>query len=268
MGTGLDIETITPEMAKVYLATSKGNRILRKHTVEKYARDIANGEWRLNGETIAFSDDGNLINGHHRLNAVLKANTPITTYVVRGITDEANLYDRGITRSTGDNFKFSGEETWMCQNLMIAMAKFCLFINNNLRATDREVYKYMKDNEDAFKVCYELMGIGTGKSKYQRKAPVISAMFYAYRCGVTESVLRRFCKVMNTGFYECESETAAVVFRNWAVENPVGSHEGERRDVFYKAQEAIKAFDSGIPRKRMFTGESGVYSERFKREVI
>jgi hypothetical protein len=51
-----------------------------------------------------------LIDGQHRLHAIIQANVPIKSYVVRSITKEAfSVLDSGIKRTMGDEFTFAGE---------------------------------------------------------------------------------------------------------------------------------------------------------------
>lgn len=79
------IETITPEKAREYFETSRGNRNISERYVSVYADEMKNGTWKMNGVPIIFDYDGNLIDGHHRLLAIIKANVPVTTAVFRGV---------------------------------------------------------------------------------------------------------------------------------------------------------------------------------------
>lgn len=65
---------VTPEAALEILGRKDSNRTVHERRVNAYARDMAGGEWKLNGETIKLAPDGNLIDGEHRLWAVIRAN--------------------------------------------------------------------------------------------------------------------------------------------------------------------------------------------------
>jgi hypothetical protein len=91
----MTIETITPERAEDYLAFNRGNRNIVQTHVAAMARDIANGRWMFNAQPICFSRSGRLLNGQHRLSAVLEAIQPIEVVVMRGLPEEAfSTYDK------------------------------------------------------------------------------------------------------------------------------------------------------------------------------
>ena len=48
---------------------NNGNRPLKKDHVKNLASSLKNNEWMLNGEAIAFSKSGDLLDGQHRLTA-------------------------------------------------------------------------------------------------------------------------------------------------------------------------------------------------------
>ena len=79
------------------------NRRLRKHKVEVYASAMKRGQWKLDGASIVFSEEGKLIDGQHRLAAIIESATPITTVVVRGVSTDAYVtMDTGMARNPRD----------------------------------------------------------------------------------------------------------------------------------------------------------------------
>lgn len=81
------IETIkvTPAIAHRWLATNKDNRPIRENLVTSFAEDMTNGYWDDNGETIKFDEDDCLIDGQHRLLAIIQSNKTIEMIIVWGI---------------------------------------------------------------------------------------------------------------------------------------------------------------------------------------
>lgn len=80
------LEWISPSDAERYLVKNSSNRPLRdRRKVAAIAKEITSGRWQVNGATVLFSEDGTLLDGQHRLHAVIRTNTPIQTYVIRGL---------------------------------------------------------------------------------------------------------------------------------------------------------------------------------------
>ena len=57
--------------------------------VKRIARQILNGKWKFNGDTIKVSSDCQVLDGQHRLWAVIEAKMPIETIIVHGLEREA-----------------------------------------------------------------------------------------------------------------------------------------------------------------------------------
>jgi hypothetical protein len=80
---------VTPEQAKTWLARNiANNRTMVSRHVERIAEIIRSGHWVLNGNPIRFDTEGRLIDGQHRLSAVVLANMPIDTMVVWNLATE------------------------------------------------------------------------------------------------------------------------------------------------------------------------------------
>lgn len=98
----LAVVSVTPEIAERWLGKNTRNRNVRQAIVAGYARDMAAGNWYLNGEPIIFADDGTLLDGQHRLHAVIRANVTVQVLVVRGVAADAMA-----TIDTGGGRKFA-----------------------------------------------------------------------------------------------------------------------------------------------------------------
>jgi hypothetical protein len=104
---------ITPDIAKVLLSENQMNRPVCLKRVKSYAEMMNNGDWELNGQTIVFAENGRLLDGQHRLNAVIKSGKTIPMLVVRG-TDEKTMHtlDRGKGRTLGNALALNGTKNY------------------------------------------------------------------------------------------------------------------------------------------------------------
>lgn len=85
LGLDITVEIITPAEAQAYLDNNAKHRPIKEKKVAEYMAEMQNGQWRLNGKTICFDTTGRLLNGQHRLSAVVRSGVPLTTVVVRGL---------------------------------------------------------------------------------------------------------------------------------------------------------------------------------------
>ncbi len=81
------IEIITPKKAKQILELNTHNRRPSPAHIAALATDMINGDWKTNGDAIRFNSSY-LLDGQHRLHAVIKSDVPIETLVVRGLSED------------------------------------------------------------------------------------------------------------------------------------------------------------------------------------
>lgn len=126
------VETITPKTAKEYLKFNVSNRPLHTKTVEFYAEQMRKGQWKLNGEGICFAEGGALLNGQHRLQAVVRAGVPVQMLVIRGADNDSFVtYDSGRSRKVSDIFAISDIPNYA--GISTIVNKYIrLHLNNNL----------------------------------------------------------------------------------------------------------------------------------------
>jgi hypothetical protein len=112
-GVRIQFCNVTPELAKQWLANNTGNRKLKDNTVEGYARDMANGDWLTTHQGIAFNEDEQLIDGQHRLEAIVRSGVTVVMLVSHGWPVQPkdkkvrtmDTVDRGAVRSLSDLLK-------------------------------------------------------------------------------------------------------------------------------------------------------------------
>jgi hypothetical protein len=102
-------ELITPSRAKELLEANINNRRVKDPVVLRYAQDILAGRWKEDtGEVIKISKSGIVLDGQHRLYAIVKANIPIFFHVAYGVEDlVVDVLDTGSVRNASDVFKLN-----------------------------------------------------------------------------------------------------------------------------------------------------------------
>jgi hypothetical protein len=103
--------TITPDLAAHWLHRNAGsvNRRYKHYVARKYARDIQAGKWTMTCQGIEFAPDGTLLNGQHRLHAIIMADMPLTLLVGFNVQPEAQRnIDTNAARTLFDLFTLAG----------------------------------------------------------------------------------------------------------------------------------------------------------------
>lgn len=102
--------TVTPDMAREWMQWNTGNRKIQQSHIQAIKRDIIAGNWMMNAQPICFTADPNnppkgvtprLLNGQHRLHAIIAADLPVEIPIAVGIPEEAfATYDIHAKRSS------------------------------------------------------------------------------------------------------------------------------------------------------------------------
>lgn len=141
---------VTPETAQRWLDRNPKNRNVRPLIVKKYARDMAAGNWHLTGDSVKFSPDGDLLDGQHRLEAIVASGATVPTFVVRGIhADAQRAMDTGRARTASDALRIRGDQNTAP---LAAAARVALGIEADLPdpgkydATHAEIEAFVDEN--------------------------------------------------------------------------------------------------------------------------
>lgn len=110
-GISIEVKEITPKLAKDVLENHNNlNRNRNKEHVRALLKNMKQGTWRFNGDTIRFDRGGELIDGQHRLAALIEFGKPLPMIVVKGFDKETiKTIDQEIKpRNLADLFKMNG----------------------------------------------------------------------------------------------------------------------------------------------------------------
>lgn len=99
----ISVLDVTPELAREWLGRNMGNRPMRPGNLKKLTTALKTGKWRMTGDPIRFSITGKLIDGQHRLNAIVETGITAQCVVMSGLDDSIfDVIDSGATRSKSD----------------------------------------------------------------------------------------------------------------------------------------------------------------------
>ena len=106
------VQTITPERAAQLLAANTTNRPVSKAVVRSFAQAMRRGEWMVTHQGIAFDTRGVLVDGQHRLAAIIEADVPVEVTVFTEVGEGTfDVLDTGKRRSGADVLAIEGEKS-------------------------------------------------------------------------------------------------------------------------------------------------------------
>lgn len=210
-----NVVRITPDMAREMLTHNmKNNRRLNHNTVKRYARIMKAGGWNLTHQGIAFDDNGELIDGQHRLEAIAASNTPVSMLVTRGVEHaegEAFTIDTGTKRSTQNILQISGIYDDVYKHMSAYVAAYMRMktrLNSNAPEA-AEIISYIDRHYDDLSAIRDAIGhktSGSGGTGSRLHTIVGVAMISAYYRGESADALRRFMLVYcNNDVSNCEN---------------------------------------------------------------
>lgn len=156
------IMTVTPQLARQWLDKNReNNRNVSQSRVKQYGADMKAGKWRLSDQAISFDEHGCLINGQHRLQAVIWADTSIVSLVLHNLPSEAILtLDSGKKRSTDEAFCITGRNYPRQCGATVRRVFMGLKTWAGRSFTDQEVDEFMQRHADAVSFAHRLLQKG------------------------------------------------------------------------------------------------------------
>jgi len=167
---------ITPDVAKRFLALNTRNRVFDQACVDKYARDMTDGNWKVTHQGIGISKTNVLLDGQQRLMAIVKSGVTISMFVTTGLEDDAQLVmDTGRKRNAAQNLGLRGIENPKAFVTFVNMMKAIITGAINATFTESEHLRiYDEIQVDWRWACNNLY------HKDTRVATVGGVIFFAY----------------------------------------------------------------------------------------
>lgn len=114
---------ITPEYAAELLKMNINNRSVRTRKVAELADAMRKGEWELSNDAIVISEGNILLNGQHRLMAVVKSGVPCPFILFTGARDSAfDVMDTPVVRKLSDAIERKGGKS--ASNIATALTRY------------------------------------------------------------------------------------------------------------------------------------------------
>lgn len=241
------IQTVTPETAADWLEHNDNNpRRLRIPVAQRYAADIAAGNWAFPTSFIGFSPNGEINNGQHTLWGCVEGGQPIETLVIYNVPEEAvAAMDRGLRRSLADTLH--GQGIPRPRDLQSTI-RLCwrwernLLAHNRRMPTDAECLDWLEHNPGAVDATVATVPV---QRKAKLKKSVMGPVFYRAML-IDADAAGTFLEQILTGV-GLEEGSPVLKLREYGVSSQV------RKDrQIHDLAVAVKAWNAHVTGRRIY----------------
>lgn len=253
--------TVTPEQARKWLKRNESNRNLSPAAWKHYLEMMRKGDWHgeLDTRPIAIDIDGNLIDGQHRLRALVEYNKALTFWVATNCPVEARkVIDKGRTRTLGNTLQMEYGVQYAGQ--IAANARLLAVFENgdiNTKLTPEDVVGYMAKYKAGFDWYYR-----SEKRQYLRSAQLHAPLIWLYKKHATE--VESFYDGVRTGQGLSENSPALRLRDYFLTVGPIGNRASQALQALY----VLTAFRCHLKRRPLRSMRPGLdVVSFFRREM-
>lgn len=273
---------ITPKYAKAMLdkheevlqnSTLPPNRRYEPKRAQFYASQMKNGDWQNNGEDMHIAKSGRILNGQHRLHAIIMSGVSLKMGIKYDIDDSVFIYDRGRMRSSSDTLTMKGIDKEITGNFYVSIVRLHYYYQKGLMyVSDADIERFICKHDKTFKEIRSLMigknSTNKGTRINMKNAVILTAVMYALEAGIDFETINSFCEVLYTGIPQNLDQNAALVLRNDIMGGALKSAGGiKRSDHIPAVEKAIYDFVNHYQRKVSYKNcHERIYSKVFKED--
>lgn len=245
------VEEVDPSLAALLLEGNVRNRKISRHLVSAMARDMREGRWRKTHQGIALDKDGRLVDGQHRLSAIVESGATIKILVTYNVDPDAFMVVDvgGRPRSQADVFFLkhgTKEASITVATLRILGGLGLASMTSILRVTPPEIealhVKFGKDVAWAVSIISPKRNLGPWST-----APFVAACAYAMPTDV-----ERVTDFLETTVSETAGKTKTMAALRRYLEGHRLVSYSERVDAAYVCFRAIDSHIRGVDLERVY----------------
>lgn len=248
-------QEITPGLAEQYLKKNVGNRTLRPKLVNEYAWDMTRDVWKISHQGIAFDKEGNLIDGQHRLQAIIKSGKTIKSQVTVGLNKESvKSIDTGRSRTYDEAMTILGSKlppkfTTTLRSMFLAQTLGQhIFSHEELDFLRHKHEKAVMFALDCFNKPME------SQIKNGTVMGVVARSFYSSPL----PRVQQFVDVLSSGIGNDSKDNGAIKLRTFRFTNPIGGG-SSKAELYKKTENALWAFINDKPIDKLYGSDSELF---------
>lgn len=178
----IELITVTPKMANEWLKRNEHNRNKKPKQLAKITRSMDLGEFRFAGDPIRFDKRERLIDGQHRLTAIVRSGESQPLLVMFGFDEEIQMHvDQNSVRQAGDQVMMFGPadrggNNWASIARLIIRWDAEDLISNILVPSNAEIVAFCEEHPEQMR-----RAVTAANAQYRRvgtRKPVVGAVHF------------------------------------------------------------------------------------------
>ena len=244
---------VTPTMAARWLEGNTHNRPVNPGHVERLASEMKAGRWRVTHQGVAFSPGGRLLDGQHRLWAIVMADVPVKSRVFfNEPAENIEYFDGGLVRNNADRMSLSKRFGSDIDHKHLATLR-CMV--RGLKPFARLSYSQEADllarHLDA--ICFAMKHMTMSQRARGIATAVTRAVIARAYYSIDHTRLIHFCQVLRTGLCSGPHDEPVILLRDYLVQNEKARNDlAVLRECYGKIERALKAYLLGENLTRLY----------------
>lgn len=245
----------TPAVAMRFLEKNTNNRKMRPDKVKALTQLIQDGQWRNTGDPIRIGKDGTLLDGQHRLAAIVAAGQPVELSVLWDF-DKNPFVDTGAKRTTSDSIRINNDGMdWVTSRVTSALNALNEQFPALHCADNASMANYLRAYEDELKEVGTLfVGLPARRNEHLQSAACRAAFYVARIDDVSFETLKHAMDILRRGYGDGGLDhTLDALTQSLSKSKKRRNNKESRRAIFFRTCWALYLYNAGVTVERQET---------------
>lgn len=254
-----EVRTITPFVAKEMLQRNPNNRKLSDGHVAFLANEMKKGNWLFDAQPIRLAESGSLLDGQHRLNAVVTSGLEQKFLIVSGIQSEAfKVMDTGRNRNAGDilsieGIQYANQCASAARTILRIRKGYSGNLSSNNKLSNTDILDFITENKRIVEFARAGVRLSNEFDRVLSSSAITSFSYLMAEKNVIES--EAFWNKLCTGL-DLEKDSPIYVLRKKLFQNKISTKKLRRTELEVYIIKAWNFYRKGVTVKWLKYQES------------
>lgn len=246
---------VSPSLAEAWLQTTPDyQRRLRETWVMTLALDMEAGRWRMSHQGIAFDKFGFLLDGQHRLAAIILSRQTVRMRVTRNVDpDVFPIIDGGLARNLADRTS----EAWVSESEVATARRMMYGLEPQWRPVPSGlvVQDYIRKHQDAIQFTASVFTHGKRRINVAPVRAVVARAWYT----APHTELSAFVAHLYSGMIPDARLHAVVRLRDTLLGMPTTGGGLVGADIYARTSRALRAYLDRQPISKLYAASTEIW---------